>query len=130
MRDRGAYVIHLEVRKAIRLHAGALGEILLPAGRYAYIGSARGGIAARIARHRRLAVEKAGKLHWHIDHVLAHPEVAWICGKALQEKSECEVSRRIASLKGATVPIPRFGASDCRSGCAAHFYRLRVKLSS
>ena len=127
MRDRGAYVINLEVQHAVRLHAGALGHVLLPAGRYAYIGSARGGIAARIARHKRLAERKAGKLHWHVDHVLAHPEVAWIGGKALPEKSECAVSQRIASLKGVTVPVPRFGASDCRSGCAAHFYRLRGK---
>jgi Uri superfamily endonuclease len=89
-------------------------------------GSARQGVAVRVARHRRLAENKSGKPHWHIDHLLVHPHTVWT-GETMPENSaECRVSKDIASMKGVTAPVPGFGSSDCRSGCGAHLYLLPV----
>jgi Uri superfamily endonuclease len=69
-KKRGAYVLYFDIETTLTLHVGSLGSSVFPAGRYAYVGSARRGIAARVSRHKRLAVEKAGKIHWHIDYLL------------------------------------------------------------
>jgi len=126
MRKKGAYILFLDVPKSLTLDVGALKTCSLPAGRYAYVGSAKSGIDGRVSRHRRLSILKAGKLRWHIDYLLAHPEVRLTGEKRLAGSSECDVSRRIAARKGITVPVPRFGSTDCRAGCKAHLYRLEI----
>lgn len=120
----GAYVLHLKVKRTVSLRAGAIGAITLTAGLYVYVGSARKSIEARVARHRRLAGTKTGKLHWHIDFLLTHPGVELIGQDAFAGYPECDIAKRIASLKSVSVPVPRFGASDCRSGCEAHLFRV------
>ena len=120
----GAYILHLHVKRAVTLHAGALGSITLPSGDYVYVGSARKSIESRVARHRRLADTKKGKLHWHIDYLLTHPIIELIAQEAFAGYRECDIARFIASLESASAPIRRFGASDCRSGCSAHLFRV------
>lgn len=120
----GAYALHLSVKGTIKLRAGAIGTITLRSGHYIYIGSARKSIESRIARHRRLAETKTGKLHWHIDYLLIHPGIELTGQDVFAGCRECDVAQRIESLKGASVPVPRFGASDCRSGCGAHLFRV------
>ena len=75
---RGAYVLYFDIELPLTLQVGSLGSSVFPAGRYAYVGSARRGIAARVLRHKRLALQKEGKLHWHIDYLLInrHTELA------------------------------------------------------
>ncbi len=120
----GAYILHLRIAQDLALEVGALGRVLLPAGRYAYIGSARSSLAGRVARHRRLAASKSGTMHWHIDYVLAHPAVSLARVESLPGCEECEAAQRVARRPGASAPVPRFGATDCRSGCAAHLFRV------
>jgi Uri superfamily endonuclease len=103
---------------------GSLGSIVFPAGRYAYVGSARRGIAARVLRHKRLALQKEGKLHWHIDYLLINRHTELVRETVLENEIECTISKRIASMNGVTVPVPGFGSSDCRAKCAAHLYLL------
>jgi Uri superfamily endonuclease len=112
------------VKLPLNLEVGALGMVSLPAGRYAYVGSARSGIEVRLARHRRLAEEKTGKIHWHIDYVLVNRHTQWVGEEVLEDGVECAVSKQIAAKDGVTAPVPGFGASDCRSGCVAHLYLL------
>jgi Uri superfamily endonuclease len=121
---QGAYLLFIEVKRAIRLEVGALGKVAFPAGKYVYVGSAHRGIEARIARHRRLAEQKSGKLHWHIDYLLVNKNVRWVREKALEDGDECALSKQIAAKKGVAVPAPGFGSSDCLSGCKAHLYFL------
>ena len=121
---RGAYLLHIDIKQPLKVKVGALGMASLPAGRYVYVGSACRGIEARIARHLRLAKHKAGKIHWHIDYLLVNRHTKWVNAVALEDCVECEISRQIASKKGITVPVPGFGASDCRAGCRAHLYLL------
>lgn len=116
--------MYFEVKFPLEVCAGSLGMIALPEGRYAYVGSARRGVEARIARHRRLADTKIGKLRWHIDYVLSHAAAQWLNATAIRNGVECAISKRMASTRNIAVPIQRFGSSDCRSGCLAHLYRL------
>jgi endonuclease-3 len=124
MKKRGAYVLYLDVKQPLSIRVGSLKGVILPSGRYAYIGSARAGIAGRIRRHKRLAEKKSGKRHWHIDYLLVHPQVRLVGETALPAAGECDISRQIASRRGATTPVPKFGSTDCRRGCRAHLYRL------
>ena len=125
MPKKGAYVLYLEVPNPLTLPVGALKACFLPAGRYAYVGSAKSGIEGRISRHRRLAATKTGKRRWHIDYLLVHPEVRLVEAKTFAGDSECRISRGLASRKGVTAPVPRFGSTDCRAGCKAHLYIIR-----
>ncbi len=126
MSDTGAYVLHLSLNRPVTVRVPALGEHTLAPGWYIYVGSARRGIAARSARHERLARTKRGKLRWHIDFILTHPNFVLERTEAFPGVEECELSRRIASQSGITVPIRRFGSTDCRSGCPAHLYHSAV----
>jgi Uri superfamily endonuclease len=121
---KGAYILYFNVKKPLGLPIGSLGKASFPAGLYAYVGSACRGVAARIARHRRLAETKSGKIHWHIDYLLVHPDTSWAGETLLEQDAECKVSKKIASRKGVMTPVPGFGSSDCRSGCRAHLYLL------
>jgi Uri superfamily endonuclease len=120
----GAYVLRVNVKRPLTLFVGALGQVFIPAGCYAYVGSARRGIVARVSRHKRLAMQKEGKLHWHIDYLLMNPHTQWDGEVMLEDGIECVISGHISTLKGATAPVPGFGSSDCRSGCKAHLYLL------
>jgi Uri superfamily endonuclease len=126
--DAGAYVLQLELRKPARITIGALGARQLERGTYFYVGSARRGIAARVARHERLANAKSGIAHWHIDYILLHPHCRLARVDFLPGAGECRVSRSIRRRNGVTIPVPGFGSTDCRSGCRAHlFFQARTR---
>ena len=120
----GAYILHLKTERDLMLRTGSLGNIALPSGHYVYIGSARKSISGRVNRHKRLAETKRGKRHWHIDYMLAHPEVKLIRGDAYAGYRECDIAKQIETMKGVSTPVLRFGSSDCRSGCKAHLFRM------
>jgi Uri superfamily endonuclease len=126
MEKQGAYILYLHIKKPLKLTVGSLGKTAFPAGLYAYAGSACRGAASRLARHRRLAETKSGKIHWHIDYLLVHPQTLWAGATMLEDGMECNISKEIASKKGVIAPVPGFGSSDCRSGCEAHLYHLPV----
>lgn len=111
----GSYVLQIDVARPLLLSLRGEG-LRLPPGRYLYCGSAHGpgGVEARVSRHRK----REKPLHWHIDQVTCQVGVgqAGYC----DERSECDFVSEILRLKGASVPIPEFGSSDCRS-CPAHF---------
>jgi Uri superfamily endonuclease len=106
-----AYQLHILVEERVEISVGSLGTFKLSPGLYIYTGSAKKNIAARISRH--LSAKK--KLKWHIDFLLAHPRVRIIDVKLL-DMDECAANQ---DLNG-QIPIPRFGATDCRSGCGSH----------
>jgi Uri superfamily endonuclease len=136
-------VLILRLPHATTIDVGRLGRFSFPVGWYAYVGSARGpgGLMARISRHLR----SPKPLHWHIDYLrpYALPVHVWYAMDARTDaadrrrsgtdalptsamsamstgtrKRECTWARALSTLPGASVPIPRFGASDCR--CPAH----------
>ena len=128
MQKQGSYLLYLDLRQCVTLKTGRFRRFLFPAGRYVYVGSALRGMDQRIARHRRLAEGKSGKLHWHIDFLLTHPDVRLAGERRFPGSMECDVSLGIASRKGTTIPVPGFGSTDCRAGCKAHLYRIEYIL--
>ena len=114
----GAYLLWLSLADPVALTAPKPGARLDP-GVYLYLGSANGpgGLRARVARHLR--ADKRPR--WHVDQLTVAAGVraralAWVDG------SEC-AWREAVQAAGATVPVPGFGASDCRR-CPAHLLRL------
>lgn len=140
------YVVATLVSRRETIVVGALGAITFGRGWQAYVGSARRGRDARVARHRR----PDKPLRWHADYLFTrYPATrAWLLDTPL---TECELAAllRAAVADGAagdvpagvgaalpetaigrpgaeggppgspdTDPAPRFGASDC--GCAGH----------
>lgn len=123
----GTYCLHVYLPRSTPLSVGRLGEFVLPVGDYVYVGSARGpgGIRARLGRHLR----GGGKPRWHVDYLRAVARVVGFCYLVLEvtvgetkisHSTECLWSQALAALLGVYIPVPLFGASDCRRGCHAH----------
>ena len=112
----GTYVLILRLPRLATIAVGRLGRFQFPPGWYAYVGSARGpgGLAARVARHLR----SPKPLHWHVDYLraAARPEQVWYAAGI--RRRECAWAAALSDLPGASIPVPRFGASDCR--CPGH----------
>lgn len=111
MADTSYQLLIAVARPLRRLRIGALGVFDFPAGRYIYTGSARRHLEARLARHLRR--EKA--LRWHIDYLLAAEGVR-VVDVVRSSRAECVLNR----AAGGVIPVPGFGASDCRAGCGSH----------
>jgi Uri superfamily endonuclease len=118
----GTYVLILHALAPPEINVGRLGRFTLPAGRYAYVGSAQGpgGLSARLARHAR----QDKSMHWHIDYVTAVLPLVHICAVEGGERLECVWTRRLLALPTAQSPVAGFGNGDCRAGCPAHLIRL------
>ena len=116
----GSYVVLLQSTSAAEIAIGRLGPLALGRGVYLYVGSARGpgGVAARCAHHLRIAVSP----RWHLDYLRPYCRIRgfWVAyGDAIREH---DWARALADLPGATLPLARFGASDCC--CPAHLIRF------
>jgi sugar fermentation stimulation protein A len=114
----GAYGLVLRCEAAARVRVGALGTVALRPGYYVYVGSARSGLRARLARHLRLSGKR---MHWHIDYVRrrTRPEaIFYVEGK---QADECTLSDAVAA--SADGSVRGFGCSDC--ACASHLHYFR-----
>lgn len=117
--EAGAYALLIVLDRPCRLAIATLAPATLAAGRYLYLGSARGpgGIRARVARHLRRNKPK----HWHVDHLTARGRIAGVI--AAPGGSECALARRALRFHSVAAPVAGFGSSDCRT-CPAHLLRL------
>ncbi|MDB2244426.1 GIY-YIG nuclease family protein [Halorubrum ezzemoulense] len=113
--DGGSYTLIVALAADATLSAGALGEHRLPAGAYAYTGSALGaGGFSRVDRHRRTARGDHDVRHWHVDYLLGHPAARIDrVVRSLGLDVECPVAERLPAG-----PVDGFGASDC--DCPSH----------
>ncbi len=121
--DRGAdYALILRLARSQTITVGRLGRFEFPTGWYVYVGSAHGpgGLAARISRHLR----SPKPLHWHIDYLRAASQPVQVWYAIGEHRRECDWARIVSELAGASIPAPRFGASDCR--CPAHLIHLAI----
>jgi Uri superfamily endonuclease len=112
----GSYALLLHLAEVERIQVGRLGEWQFAAGYYLYLGSALGpgGLAARLRRH--LVVEK--RPFWHVDYLRCRSLVVAVWYAEEPVRHEHTWALAAGQLPGATIPVPRFGASDCR--CPAH----------
>ena len=121
----GVYVLIFKLEAPLEIQVGRLGRQTLPAGHVLYVGSAfgPGGLRARLARHLKSQKRK----HWHIDALTSTiSPAAYLCD-ASGSRLECQWAQHLANLPGAVIPVPGFGSSDCRSGCAAHLIAFPVE---
>lgn len=109
----GAYVLLLKLPRSDTVDIGALGDMQLAAGSYAYVGSAMGGLSRRVRRYAR----PVSRLRWHIDYLLPYARRVALLTAESTERIEC----RIASALAVSMPsVRRFGSSDC--SCDSHLY--------
>ena len=117
----GTYVLVIELERDICIQVGSLGIRPFKKGIYLYVGSALGGLKARLARH--LCQEK--RIHWHIDSLLEQGQVREIWYHLSPKRHECTWARVLASLPGVCPFSAPFGASDC--ACKTHlFYSSQI----
>jgi len=111
----GSYTLVVDLASDAALDVGALGTHALPAGAYAYTGSALGaGGFSRVDRHRRTARGDHDVRHWHVDYLLGHPAARIDrVVRSVGVDVECAVTERLPAG-----PVSGFGASDC--GCPSH----------
>jgi Uri superfamily endonuclease len=123
--NSGAYRLFIQLARTVTLEVGSLGKQVFPGGVYVYLGSAKRGLQQRVKRHERLAREKQGRCHWHIDHLLLHPASHMLKTELVVGGDECDLSSMLAHQEGTTVPVAGFGATDCKSGCMSHLYLIK-----
>jgi sugar fermentation stimulation protein A len=82
------------------------------------VGSALGGLGARLRRHARLTKRR----HWHVDALREVASLVAVVARPGRERLECAVAAQVCGWPGASRPVPRFGASDCR--CAGHLIHV------
>lgn len=121
---KGIYCLLFRNRECA-ISVGSLNRLAFQRGWHIYVGSAQGpGGLSRVNRHIRLAALGDRRPHWHVDHLLIHPDfrLAYsICAPCAGD-FECQLADAIG-----TGAVPGFGCSDCR--CESHlFYRPRLPI--
>ena len=119
MDGEGTYTLVVSLADDALVAFGAAGERELPAGTYAYVGTAFGpGGFARVDRHRELAGGDRNARHWHVDHLLGHPASA-VASAVTSDgvDAECAVAARLAAEVSGVAGL---GASDC--ACETHLF--------
>jgi sugar fermentation stimulation protein A len=114
MNDRGVYVAVYLLREPLEISVGRLGRFQFAPGIYFYVGSAQKNLDARLERHAR----KEKPLRWHIDYLSTKADMIGAITVAGTRERECEFAE---DLRGTyEMPVPGFGASDCR--CGGHLF--------
>ena len=109
----GVYILIISLEKAQNIAVGKKRDIQFAPGYYFYIGSALGGLEARVTRH--LAKEK--RHHWHIDYLLDASKIIGFLAIPTTRRIECLVAKSLSEgLEG----INCFGSSDCK--CRSHLF--------
>lgn len=121
----GAYALLIRLVRAVEL-PDRCADTRLPAGRYVYFGSARGGGGIRARCRRHLAADK--KIHWHVDRLTVGARRGRVRAVAFPGLSECELVRRLLTAGELASPVPGFGNTDCRI-CPAHLFSVSGPVS-
>ncbi len=114
----GSYVLVFSLPEPLTFASGRFRGRTVPAGWYAYAGSARGpgGLRGRVSRH----MKKRKKRRWHIDWLTCAREEIFALGFA--QETECHLAGALRQA-GHVSPLPGFGSSDCKD-CESHLVFL------
>ena len=114
----GTYALILTACTDTLLQVGKLGPLQVTPGVYIYVGSAfgPGGVRARVAHHQRRTTHP----HWHIDYLRRATQLVEVWYTYDPLRREHHWAEALQQMRGVSLPLPRFGASDCT--CAAHLY--------
>lgn len=119
----GTYALLLRIPTAEIALIGRRDRLSLAPGWAVYAGSAfgPGGVAARLAHHRRPVIRP----HWHIDYLRQYGSLETVWFSHDPDRRECLWAGILARDLGGRAPPFRFGASDCR--CPAHLYLFETR---
>ena len=112
---KGVYVLLFSLPEQMIVEVGALGNLTLKGGYYAYVGSAQRAMDSRLARH----VRREKKPHWHIDRLTPHGDNFSALVMSGPKSAECELASRLSRTYKS---ILGFGSSDC--SCPSHLFHL------
>jgi Uri superfamily endonuclease len=114
----GTYALVLRNRQAGSICVGAFGIMRVDPGIYVYVGSAfgPGGLRARLSRHASRRKVK----RWHIDYLRPRTSLVGAWFSTASNQLEHDWAVRIGALPTVTIPLLRFGASDC--SCDSHLF--------
>lgn len=120
-KNRGTYILVMNMDQTSRIRIGKLGTFDFRAGTYAYVGSAfgSGGLQGRLKHH----FSPVKKPHWHIDYLRMHAAVCEVWYVVSESIYEHTWANTLLTMPDASIPAPRFGASDCR--CKTHLIYLK-----
>lgn len=118
---KGTYALTLSLKTDQNIQIGKLGRFKFPKGYYVYVGSAfgPGGLNARLNHHLRSAVRP----HWHIDYLKKNVIITNTRVNESGIKLEHQWASILEKRKDTTIPVPKFGASDCK--CASHLFHFQ-----
>jgi len=116
----GTYILILRLASPAKLTIGRLGSFPFAAGWYAYVGSAfgAGGLRGRLKHH----LSSQHRMHWHIDYLAQTAPIEAVWYLASETGYEHQWAALLAALPDATIPVQRFGASDCK--CPSHLFHF------
>lgn len=114
--NQGTYALVCRASRAAEIAVGRLGVLPVRRGYYVYVGSAfgPGGVRARVARH----LSGGRRLHWHVDYLRPALRIEEVWYSHDPARREHQWIGLLREAMGASLPLRRFGASDCR--CEAH----------
>ena len=130
---RGVYILVFHLAKATSIAFDRKGtRHTFPPGWYLYVGSACGvgGLNSRLAQHQR-RISDGKRMHFNVDYFREH---ALLCELWYCETDDCRFehhwAQTVTDQMGATVPVRKFGASDCKAHCPSHFFHLPTRPST
>ena len=115
-KDRGSYLLILNLKRDRKIDVGKLGKVLFRKGFYIYVGSAMANLSKRMERHRHLRKRH----HWHIDELRAVTQFHSVLPIRSSERIECQVAKAMSEI--AEWSVPRFGSTDC--SCDSHLFGM------
>jgi sugar fermentation stimulation protein A len=113
-KDRGSYLLILELKRKRQIPIGKLGRVFFKKGFYIYVGSAMANLSKRMERHRHLRKQH----HWHIDDLRAVAEFDSVLAIRSSVRLECEIAKTFSEISA--WKIPGFGCTDCT--CETHLF--------
>ena len=120
MNDPGTYALILQAQVEQTIIVGRLGVMGVRPGWYVYVGSAfgPGGVKGRVGHHARPQT----KPHWHMDYLRPVAPLVEVWYTHDLHRHEHTWATLLRQLPDATIPLPRFGASDCT--CPSHLFHF------
>ena len=117
-KDRGSYLLLLNLRKKANINVGSLGQISFRKGFYIYVALAMTNLSKRMERHRH----PRKRHHWHIDELRSVAEFHSVLAIRSSERLECEIAKAFSKI--ADWAVPGFGSSDCH--CDTHLFGMET----
>jgi sugar fermentation stimulation protein A len=112
--DSGVYILVFYLPKNQQIGVGRIGPYQCKQGVYFYVGSAQHNLSARLKHHAR----KKKPRRWHIDYISVKSKMLGAIIVPGPREQECILAKKLGEMF--ELPIPGFGASDCR--CGGHLF--------